>query len=396
MQPIKKRSKRQDPEIHPMSTNNSILNASDFASRSSTTSGIQEAINALPTAGGTVFIQAGRYLIRRSIVLRSNVTLCGEGASTIITRPREIVSKVTKRISKNRTYAYLEDTKGLKVGDEIMISDDEQRGYWARHGILQKITSDRVNLELLECDPEKVYLPSKNAIASNYFPGLWLPRVAGVTIKDLTIDGCTKRHRAVKGNFTNAAVHSRNSNDIRILNVTVRNWQADGIGVQGGESAMVSGCTVDNCRGPGLHPGTSIQNSIWSNNISRNNTTDGFFFCLGVVQAVVEGNLFFRNRGHGMANLTDPDRYNVLKANICAENGQHGIEATRSLGNVIQGNILRNNSQENAGKYAGIYLEGHKDNDVSGNVFIDDQDRPTQTHKIISLNPTGENVIQEV
>ena len=62
---------------------------------------------------------------------------------------------------------------------------------------------------------------------------------------------------------------------------------------------------------------------------------------------------------------------------------------------MIQGNILRNNSQEKPGKYAGIYLEEHRENDVTGNVFIDDQDRPTQKHKIISLNPSGENVIQE-
>ncbi len=378
-----------------MTTNNSILNARNFASRSSTTSGIQEAIDALPEAGGTVFVPAGRYLIRRSVVLRSNVTLCGEGAATVIGRPREKILKVTKRVSKNKTHAFLEDTKGLRIGDEIMISDDEQRGYWARHGIIREIKNDRVNLELLECDPEKVYLPAKNAIASNYFPGLWIPRVDGVTIKDLTIDGGTKRHRAPKGNFTNAGIHCRTSYDVRILNVTVRNWQADGIGVQSGESAIVSHCTVDNCRGPGLHPGTGLKNSIWSNNVSRNNTTDGFFFCLRVLQAVVEGNLFFRNRGHGMANLTDPDRYNILKANVCAENGQHGIEAARAIGNVIQGNILRNNSQEKPGKYAGIYLEEHRENDVTGNVFIDDQDRPTQKHKIISLNPSGENVIQE-
>jgi hypothetical protein len=63
---------------------------------------------------------------------------------------------------------------------------------------------------------------------------------------------------------------------------------------------------------------------------------------------------------------------------------------------VIQGNILRNNSQSKPGKFAGIYLEGHSNNNVTGNVFIDDQDRPTQKHKIISLNPAGENVIQEV
>ena len=55
----------------------------------SLTAGIQEAIDSLSSTGGVVYIPAGEYLIYRSIVLKSNVSIQGEGRATIITRPPE-------------------------------------------------------------------------------------------------------------------------------------------------------------------------------------------------------------------------------------------------------------------------------------------------------------------
>lgn len=174
----------------------------------------------------------------------------------------------------------------------------------------------------------------------------------------------------------------------------MRNWPSDGIGVQNG-SATISGCIAENCRGPGLHPGTGLTFSSWTNNVSRNNTTDGFYFCLHVVNAVVEANLFHGNRRHGLGGLAEPDRCNAVTGNACAENGEHGIEALRAVGNSIQGNICRNNSQNRPAKFAGIYLEEHRDNVVTDNVCIDDQDEPTQLKGIVSIKPAGHNVIAQ-
>lgn len=55
-----------------------FLDASQYPS-------IQEAVNALPDSGGTVFIPAGRYEVAQSIVVdRSNVTLMGAGSGTVL------------------------------------------------------------------------------------------------------------------------------------------------------------------------------------------------------------------------------------------------------------------------------------------------------------------------
>jgi len=371
---------------------NSALDVDRLTNPDSVTAGIQEAIDALPEHGGTVFLPAGTYLLRRSVRLRPKVTLRGEGSATVLTRPRERSIRLARRTQKNRTTVALTTAAGLRVGDEVYVRDDTQAGYYSRHGIVRAIRKSVIGLELLECDPERTYSPVRNAYLSNLFPALWIPRADEVTIESLTIDGGLKKHGRRGGDFTCAGIHARISHDLRIRDVTVRNWPSDGIGVQNG-SATVSGCLTDNCRGPGLHPGTGLTFSSWTSNVARSNTGDGFYFCLGVVNAVVQGNLFHRNRRNGLGGLAEPDRCNAVTGNVCAENGEHGIEATRALGNSIQGNICRNNSQREPGKFAGIYLAEHRDNVVTGNVCIDDQEEPTQLKGIESIRPVGHNVI---
>ena len=51
----------------------------------SATSGIQEAIDALGERGGSVRIPAGKWRLRQSIVLRSGVSLIGDGPATELT-----------------------------------------------------------------------------------------------------------------------------------------------------------------------------------------------------------------------------------------------------------------------------------------------------------------------
>ena len=62
------------------------VNAADFYDVHSPTAGIQDAVDALPAAGGIVYIPAGTYAIIRSITLRSGVRIYGEGGQTKIIR----------------------------------------------------------------------------------------------------------------------------------------------------------------------------------------------------------------------------------------------------------------------------------------------------------------------
>jgi parallel beta-helix repeat protein len=371
-----------------------VLNSRDFAGPSSTTAGIQESIDALPPGGGVVYVPPGRHPLRRSVQLRSGVTLRGDGPGTVLTRPKEVVIPLAQPAHGSQKTIHLRHGKGLSAGDEIYIGDEATGGWWSSHCIVRENRGKTLALEVLHGDSKHRFLPKRHAFAANWFPALWLRDLHDVTIENLTIDG-VRRQRREKCDFVVAAVHSRDSMNVRVLNVTVRNWLGDGIGLQGGQGALVTGCTVENCVGHGFHPGTAITQSIWSDNCARGNTRDGLFFCLRVTHSTVRGNVLVGNRGHGIGGLTDPDQYNTVIGNVCAENGKHGIDADRAIGNTIQGNICRGNSRSAPGCYAGIYLAGHRHCVVTGNVCADDAAKPTQQRGLVSKEPAGANVIND-
>ncbi|PCJ62091.1 MAG: hypothetical protein COA79_05225 [Planctomycetota bacterium] len=359
------------------------------------TCGIQESIEQLKGSGGTIVIPAGIYTIRKSILLPSNVSFKGDGGKVVLTRNLETFSLLKEDTKLNSMDVEIDDTKGLKVGDEVMIKDFKEYSWHSRHLIIKNIEGHHLTLELLFGKSELVYKTEHTARLWNWFPMLWIIDSENITIKDIEIDGVDWDPAIDRGDFTCSAIHTRNSKDLRINNVTIKNWPADGISIQS-SNAIVENCFIDKCRNHGLHPGTGASYGTWINNTVQNCGMDGFFFCMNVKNTVVSGNTFINNSNHGIGGLGTPDRGNIVTNNISCGNGMHGLEATRAEDNIIEGNIFKNNSQKEPGKYSAIYLKSHQGNIVRNNIFIDDQESPTQTTNIICEEPVGENIIEEL
>jgi len=373
-----------------------VVNVKSIQTPVSATAGIQEAIAALPPEGGTVYLPPGQYALRRSVELPSNIRLRGEGCATVLTRPAAVEEvRVTQPTDGARTTLYTVHADGLCPGDQIYLRDDLSGGWHATHAIINRIASDHLELEILRGEAQHEFSPDRQARISNWFPCFWLRGVRDVTIENMVIDGGITTHSVRKCDFVVAAVHAHKSANIRIRDLSIRNWPGDGIGLQGGSGGWVTGCLVENCAGHGYHPGTGITQSTWTDNMAQRNTRDGFFFCLRVTHSTVRGNILVGNGGHGIGGLSDPDQYNTVIGNVCADNGMHGIDADKAIGNTIQGNICRNNSRSVAGRFAGIYLAGHRNNIVTGNVCVDDQPLPTQLQPLADLQPAGANIIRD-
>lgn len=373
-----------------------VLNALDFAAKDSATSGIQEAIDALPKTGGIVRLPTGMYRLRRSIELRSHVTLRGEGPATVLTRAAAVtITPLARSMAARDRKLYLKNARGLKPGDELCLKSNIEYGWHSRHVVITELKGNTAAVKVLSDDQGRRYMTKNDAYAANWFPALWILDKRDVTLEAFAIDGGVRKHARPKTDFTVAAVHTRNSHHLRVLDLTVRDWPGDGIGIQGGEDALVRGCLVENTCGPGLHPGTSLMHSQWVENTAKRCTGDGYYFCRGVRNTVCQGNLFHDNLANGIGGLSDPDRFNVVANNICAYNGKHGIDAPEALGNTIQGNLCRNNSQSEPGRYAGIHLDRHRENIVRGNQCIDDQPRHTQLDGVVAVDPLGENIIAD-
>jgi parallel beta-helix repeat protein len=384
------------------------MNAADFRNGQSPTSGIQEAVDSLPESGGTVFIPAGEYMLRRMVSMRENVTLRGEGPATVLKRPPVFVSLLAETTSPDpdTPEVTLEDSGSLQPGDQVALWEADQLpgGGWAYNSWLLQIAEIQgrtLRCRRLRGQSGTAFRREQGARVANLFAAISIYRVPGVTVESLTIDGGSDEpppspDGKPTGDFMTSAVFMHGGANFRVRDVNVCRWPSDGIYLAGSEEGMgyASGCLCEYNYGDGLHTGAGIKAARFINNTSRGNK-NGFLFCQQNRNVIVANNQFLDNREYGIYGLDKTDRYCVIADNVCCGNGWCGIHGYGSVGNVIRGNICRNNSQAEPGKHAGIFLTGHEDNVVTGNLCLDDQDTPTQTRGIESIDPAGENVITD-
>ena len=380
------------------------LNVADFARAGSPTCGIQDAIDALPADGGVVNIPPGQYCLRRSVVLRSHVTLRGSGSTTILTRGKQAHAKLAKPARKGETSVEVETTAGFRAGDEVGLMDDKMHGWYMAHCIIQTVEPRR----LLFTEPivtdhkEGVFAPERHAVVVNYFPFIrgsamfWQAPVRDVAILDLALDANLPENPGPWTDFTLAAIHLANVSDAIVRGCTIRSSVADGIGVQAGRDNRVESCLAENCRTHGYHPGTSLRGAVFANNVGRSNGADGLYFCAEVTGITVANNLFHNNASHGIGGLGygyGGDRFNVVANNVCYANGSCGIELTDGHNNVVTGNVCLDNSRRGAGQFSGIRVANTTRSIVSGNRCGCEGEKPTQRFGIEETGTSNSNVI---
>ena len=366
-------------------------NVTDFNQKDSFTSGLQEAIDALPKSGGIVWVPPGIYILHRHVRLRSNVTIRGAGQSSRIIRAPEVSSPLMSEAQAGDTSVRVQSGSEFALGMEVSVFDKAQHGWYATHAFIVDISENRLHLDRPINRP---CLPDRNGMVAHAFSAFvgWEER--GCELESLYIDGGNAIGQNVFVDFTVSAIHLVRTVDARVRGCVVQHWPADGVSVQGGVGAIVTDCLAEGCLGHGFHPGTSVQHSLWTNNVGRDNGRDGLYFCMNVRHSVVSESTFYGNGRHGIGGLADGgDQYNVVANNTCVNNAHHGIEASRGGDNTINSNICLNNSQEEPGRYSGIALMDVTGMTITGNRCLDDQDVQTQAYGIEEGGESDKNLI---
>ena len=377
-----------------------------FASSNSPTSGIQEAIDALGENGGVVTIPPGEYLLRRSIRVRSNVTLQGAGEETVLRKVAQVGSKLAAPADAESRSVRVQDVTGFREGDEIGLFDQTTVGWLHVHAIVKGVQGNEL---LLDRRLGRAFEPAEGASVINYFPAITgSGLLSRVVIKNLTIDGRSEENpgphvvsarapgKPTDLGFTFAAINLVDATDSRIEGCRIKGWPSDGISMQRGGGNLVTKCIVENCRGPGYHVGGGLHDSVFSENESRGNLDDGFYFCVRVERVVVRGNKFIGNQGSGVGGLGDgDDKYNIVEDNLCEKNGRCGITLWDGDNNTVRNNTCVNNSQSSPGRWSGILLVKTEKSVVSGNRCFDNQQVKTQKHGIEELSDCRANTITD-
>ncbi len=314
---------------------------------------IQAAIDALPTGGGTVLLLEGTFNISSRIELVSNMILAGCGFNTLL---------------------YL-----INAAEDHVIYADGSAS--AKENIIVR------DLQVDGNDANQVGAVNLNGI--HFEHDVWES-----TIENTWVHNCKDLGIVCWGSVANHA------KDIVIQSNTCYDNVRDGIAVDNDcERIVISNNICNNNVGFGIGIGSDVVNCVISDNICTGNLI-GFYIAVACHYNLIANNVFANNTTHGIRYI-GASLYNVITGNyiygngrngiifengntdtyaqICNNyiylNGWHGMDLYQSSYNIIQGNVILNNSQDTTNTYDGIRI------------------RSTSTHNVISENFIRSDVV---
>ena len=366
---------------------------------------IQLAIDNLPNEGGRVLLLEGTYITRAAIKLRSNVTLSGSGASTIIKPVNETKSNLAEDALSGQNQVVVQDASGFEIGMDVIIKDDNSGSGW--HVALRTITDISGNTLTLDSKLLRDYTVTANGFVANVFPVITADgyhagnTYTNIVVENLKIDG----NKSNIGNYTwqqGGIVFNQVTHSV-IRNNWIINSSHEGIsdqGIWGDTWNRIINNTIVGSVGTGVHLGTGNYHAIVSGNVIKDCGDDGIYFCSAVRYATISNNII-ENCSDGIGDIGGTvdgnlDLYNTIVGNVITKNKRHGIFLNGSTDyysayHTISNNIIMNNSQEVPGSYSGIYLSNARNVVVEGNIIYDNQDSKTQKFGIQEVDGSDYN-----
>jgi hypothetical protein len=374
-----------------------------------TSRAIQTAVNALRQegGGGTIILLPGTFIIEAPVTVYSSMTLTGSGEKTILKKCRGYSSPFAIDADYGELQVTVRDASGFAPGMGVAIYDDPQR--YGFDLTTAKIIAIKGNTLFIDTYLVNDYNSEKGGTVSNACSVISAVDAGNVTIKNLTVDGSGDTNEMIDG-CRAGGVYLHKVKNALVENVTVRNFDSDGISWQITENVTVRNCEVYGCTNSGLHPGTGSPYTLVEGNKSHDNGGYGLFVCWRVRQGVVKNNEFFRNGNNGICT-GHKDTDMLYAGNHVFENGSDGIHLRGETDlnaphrSIFRDNIIENNGTKEGGygfsvnsKAEGVVLE----NNVIRNrgagkqlaaIYLTKNSLPVEMkNNTISGHPEGEDV----
>jgi hypothetical protein len=306
---------------------------------------LQAAVDYVATlGGGVVEIGEGEFLMRDSLHLRSNVTVKGAGAKTILKKAKGYAAKLKLDGDYGEEQFTITDPAGFEVGDGVAIWDKGSGGF---HTTVARITGRSGNTFAISLPLNADCMIDNNAQAATVFPVISGYHIENARIEDVTIDG-NKDENVYLNGCRGAGIFLYRAPGTIIERCTIRNYNGDGISFQQSNDVVVSDCVSDGNAGLGLHPGSGSQRPTVRRCTAKNNREDGLFLCWRVKYGLFEENILEGNGRFGIS-IGHKDTDNLLRKNHVRLNQQAGIhfrnesEGMAGHRNRIEENIIENN-----------------------------------------------------
>jgi hypothetical protein len=293
----------------------------DFVNASTTSAQtvINNAIAALPAAGGSVYLMEGTYIVDGSINLPSNVTLVGAGQGTVI-KLKNAINASVNAISNSDT------TNG----------------------------NNSISIQNLRLDGNKANNSSGTQEAISFVKvGSTSSSTTGASVSNVIIDSFLTdgiNINFASGNISIVNNQLKNMGNYAINNsggkvtITSNQFYGNNYAIEsGGDSLNIVGNTFIN----------STKNAIWFNGINSNMTVTGNTFTASGQEAINASNLVRSN----------------ISGNQFYDNGGSGANSTINLTNGNQSSITNNVITDTAGTGYAISLSGTTNIYLSNNTY---------------------------
>ncbi len=270
--------------------------------------------------GGIVNILPGTYRMDDSLHLRSCVTVRGHGEDTILWKPPSISSKVIYYLGYGHYDVSVAEPEKFHIGMGVYVSDDESKGFYGTVATINRKNGNELGLTRmlnhdisLECNGKVV---SVYPIISGYY-------INDAHIENLLIDGNSQENQYLNG-CRGGGIFLLQAHDIVMRNVTVKNYNGDGISFQQCKNTVVKDSSCIDNAGHGLHPGSGSIGSKIFNTVCSRNARYGIYYCLRVSYSLCEGCTIEKNGSHGIS-IGHRDTDIIIRNNHIIENQGYGI-----------------------------------------------------------------------
>jgi len=317
------------------------------------TAGIQAAIDALPSSGGVVHLQNGRYEVNNTdgdpynnppiVINKPNLTIVGEGWESEIFLPENSTDAASGGGEGSQIIHTYDDYDGTVLkhfavngnqqnnggtgdGDNITDATDGHnirlKGSGNRVFGIKSVNSTGDGIEMRQVEDRADQTPKRsfrNVVVGNYFENNYEQDLHNWASETLYLGNTCYNEK------TNSAIW--NFNDSSLVQNT----------------AFVGNVLVGSgSYGVGLHStdGPGTRNLLFANNIVANHALSGVYF---------EGD------AEGV----------TIRDNVCVGNGQQGIRGRGATNATIQGNTIRQNDLQ------GIYVEQRSSGEDIDGLFIE-------------------------
>jgi len=345
--------------------------------------------------GGIVEIAAGRYMMRDSLHLRSNITVRGIEGKTVLQKVDGAESPLALDGDFGEQQITLENPTGFEVGYGVAIWDDRAGGF---HTTVARITGRNGNTFSIDKPLMADCMVDNKAKAATVFPVVSGYNIAGAKIENLIVNGNKDSNIHLNG-CRGAGIFLYRAFGTIISNCMVLNYNGDGISFQQSNDVEVLNCISEGNASLGIHPGSGSQRPVVRDCISRRNGTDGLFLCWRVRHGLFEDNILSDNGRFGVS-IGHKDSDNLLRANVIRMNALNGVFfRNESLGmaahrNRLEDNLIVDNGTD--GEAAGIRIRGETNDLVFKNNIIRDtrpEESQTQTVGILIELKVGKIVL---